>query len=120
MAASQLELIVNQVRLLPPDELIELIKQAAEVLEQKRKRASAAPDAEGIDLQALGIDRAQAAELRASFATFEDWNAPEMDVYNDYGVAEVSGESYSFIGIGHSGQSNLLRCVEEIPEQEAE
>jgi hypothetical protein len=88
MAASQLELIVNQVKLLPPDELVELIKQAAEVLEQKRKRASVAPDAEGVDLQALGIDQAQAAELRASFATFEDWNDPEMDIYNDYDASK--------------------------------
>jgi len=36
MAASQLELIVNQIRLLPPDELVKLIRRAAEILEQKQ------------------------------------------------------------------------------------
>jgi hypothetical protein len=36
MAASQLELIVNQIRLLSPDELVKLIKKAAELLEQKQ------------------------------------------------------------------------------------
>lgn len=37
-----------------------------------------------MDLSELGIDELQAAELRAKFATFEDWNEPEMDIYNDY------------------------------------
>jgi hypothetical protein len=36
MAASQLDLIVNQIRLLSPDELVKLIKKAAELLEQKQ------------------------------------------------------------------------------------
>ncbi|MFN0111066.1 MAG: hypothetical protein ACKVZH_19570 [Blastocatellia bacterium] len=36
-----------------------------------------------MDLQAHGISQEQAAELRASFATFEDWNNPEMDIYNN-------------------------------------
>jgi len=39
---------------------------------------------EEIDLQAMGIDEEQAADLRAKFETFEDWNDPEMDIYNDY------------------------------------
>jgi hypothetical protein len=33
MAASHLDLIVNQIRLLSPDELVKLIKKAAELLE---------------------------------------------------------------------------------------
>jgi hypothetical protein len=38
-----------------------------------------------IDLQAHGISQAQAAELRANLATFApDWDAPEMDIYNNY------------------------------------
>jgi hypothetical protein len=38
-----------------------------------------------IDLQSRGIDEAQAAELRSRLTTFaEDWNSPEMDIYNDY------------------------------------
>ncbi len=39
MAASQLELIVNQIRLLSPDELVKLIRRAAEILEQKQVAA---------------------------------------------------------------------------------
>jgi len=36
MSASQLDLIVNQVRLLPPDDLVKLIRYAAELLAQKQ------------------------------------------------------------------------------------
>lgn len=39
MAASQLELIVNQIKLLPPDELVKLIRRTAKILEQKRVSA---------------------------------------------------------------------------------
>ena len=37
-----------------------------------------------VDLRQHGINREQAAELRAGFATFEDWNDPAMDIYDDY------------------------------------
>jgi len=37
-----------------------------------------------LDLKALGIDEAAAAQLRAKFESFEDWNDPAMDIYNDY------------------------------------
>lgn len=40
-----------------------------------------------VDLREHGINREQAAELRASLATFEDWNDPEMDIYDDYDQA---------------------------------
>ena len=43
-----------------------------------------------IDLRAQGINQTQAAELRSSLAPFEDWNEPEMDVYNDYDSAKAS------------------------------
>ena len=36
MSASQLDLVVNQVRLLPPDDLVKLIRYAAELLAQKQ------------------------------------------------------------------------------------
>ena len=37
-----------------------------------------------VDLRARGIDEQQAAELRARLGAFaEDWNSPEMDVYDD-------------------------------------
>ncbi len=38
-----------------------------------------------IDLREHGIDKSQAAELRARFSTFvEDWESPEMSVYDNY------------------------------------
>ena len=44
---------------------------------------------EAIDLRAHGIDEVQAAELRARLATFvEDWDSPEMAVYDHYDAAK--------------------------------
>ena len=38
-----------------------------------------------IDLRARGINEAHAAELRARLAAFaEDWDSPEMEIYDDY------------------------------------
>ena len=38
-----------------------------------------------VDLREHGIDKAQAAELRARLACFaEDWESPEMDIYDNY------------------------------------
>ena len=38
-----------------------------------------------VDLREHGIDKAQAAEIRARLASFaEDWESPEMDVYDNY------------------------------------
>ena len=38
-----------------------------------------------VDLQERGIDQAQAAVLRAQLAAFaEDWESPEMSVYDNY------------------------------------
>jgi hypothetical protein len=43
-----------------------------------------------IDLQARGINLKQAAELRAQFETFaEDWDSPEMSIYDDYDAAKA-------------------------------
>ncbi len=43
-----------------------------------------------VDLRERGINEAQAAELRAQLGTFaEDWNSPEMAVYDDYDAAEA-------------------------------
>ncbi len=43
-----------------------------------------------LELSSLGIDRDEAAVLRETFATFEDWNDPEMDIYNDYDNAKAA------------------------------
>jgi hypothetical protein len=40
-------------------------------------------ESNGVDLQARGIDKAQAAELRARLKTFaEDWERPEASIYD--------------------------------------
>ena len=40
--------------------------------------------AEGVNLRERGIDEAQAADLRRRLATFaEDWDRPEMAIYDD-------------------------------------
>jgi hypothetical protein len=42
-----------------------------------------------IDLRTRGIDKAQAADLRARLATFtEDWESPEMSIYDNYDSAK--------------------------------
>ena len=44
-----------------------------------------------IDLQARGICGTQAADLRARLAAFaEDWNNPEMDIYDNYDAAKAN------------------------------
>ncbi len=44
-----------------------------------------------IDLSARGIDEAQAADLRARLTTFaEEWDSPEMDVYDNYDAAKAN------------------------------
>jgi hypothetical protein len=43
-----------------------------------------------IDLRERGIDEHQTAELRARLATFaEDWDSPEMSIYDDYYTAKA-------------------------------
>jgi hypothetical protein len=43
-----------------------------------------------IDLQSRGIDETHAAELRARLAIFaEEWNNPEMDIYDNYDAART-------------------------------
>lgn len=42
-----------------------------------------------VDLRTRGIDERQAAELRARLATFaEEWDSPEMNIYDDYDAAK--------------------------------
>lgn len=44
-----------------------------------------------INLEALGIDREQAKVLRASLSAFaEDWDSPEMSIYDDYDAAKAN------------------------------
>jgi hypothetical protein len=44
-----------------------------------------------IDLESQGIDKEQAKFLRANLAAFsEDWDSPEMDIYDDYDAAKAN------------------------------
>lgn len=51
----------------------------------KNVRLQEEPSAYGsVDLRDRGIDRAQAADLRARLKTFaEDWNRPEASIYDE-------------------------------------
>ena len=49
MAMSQLDVIINQVKLLPPEALVQLIRRMAEILEQKQS----VPAAPKVDYVAL-------------------------------------------------------------------
>ena len=68
---------------------IELVEVPGEVRDETRVIVTFLQSG-AIDLRARGIDEAQAAELRAHLAAFaEDWNSPEMDVYDDYDAARA-------------------------------
>jgi len=44
-----------------------------------------------VDLRERGIDEAQAAELRAAMAAFaEDWDSPEMSIYDNYDAIKAN------------------------------
>lgn len=59
------------------DSLLELAQKEAGLKEQSG-------DYRVVDLRARGISRDQAADLRQRLSTFaEDWNRPEMDVYDE-------------------------------------
>ncbi|AFZ45825.1 hypothetical protein PCC7418_3721 [Halothece sp. PCC 7418] len=46
-------------------------------------------EGEQIDLKAQGIEEKEAQILRESFASFsEDWESPEMSIYDDYDAAQ--------------------------------
>jgi hypothetical protein len=47
-------------------------------------------DSSANEMEALGIDQTQAAELRSQLASFgEEWDSPEMDIYDDYDSAKT-------------------------------
>lgn len=44
-----------------------------------------------VDLRERGIDEEQAAALRAAMASFaEDWDSPEMSIYDNYDTVKAS------------------------------
>lgn len=68
---------------------IELIESPNNLLEGTRIIVTFL-ETKTIDLASQGIDKAQAELLRASLSTFaEDWNSPEMSIYDDYDAAKA-------------------------------
>ncbi len=77
------------------DATIELLETPAEIKESRviitfLNENGEKESANGsINLAELGISTGEAANLRASFATFaEDWDDPALDIYNDYDNAK--------------------------------
>lgn len=69
---------------------IELTEQPPDISEGARVIVTFIKS-DAIDLATQGIDSTQAELLRAQLATFaEDWNNPEMDIYNNYAAAEAN------------------------------
>jgi len=67
---------------------VELLEEVRDIAESKVLVTFV--DDLGVDLAALGIDEDAAVELRAKFDTFDDWNDPAMDIYNNYDDARPS------------------------------
>ena len=67
---------------------IDLAEQPVNVPDETRVIVTFLESA-AIDLRARGIDETSAAELRARLTTFaEDWDSPEMGIYDDYDAAK--------------------------------
>lgn len=48
-------------------------------------------EASPVNLRTRGISEAQATDLRARLRTFaEEWDRPEMDIYDDYDAAKAT------------------------------
>ena len=91
MSTNLEDAIQAKVRELPDEqqkEVLELIEKLArkapgEDLARSSSGANGHGEKQQIDLREHGISREQAADLRARLSTFaEDWNAPEMDIYD--------------------------------------
>ena len=68
------------------DGKIELLETVSEV--KQSKVLITFLESSDVNLRTLGISKEKASELREKFATFEDWNDPSLDVYNDYDNAK--------------------------------
>ena len=67
---------------------VELVEVPGDVRDETQVIVTFLPSNE-IELRAHGIDQAEAAELRARLTSFaEDWNQPEMDVYDNFDAAK--------------------------------
>jgi len=67
------------------DGKIELVEMPTKIRNNTRVIVTFLKGSDRIDLRARGIDEVQAADLRGRLSTFvEDWESPEMDIYDDY------------------------------------
>ena len=67
------------------DGKIELVEMPTNIRNNTRVIVTFLKGSDRIDLRARGIDEVQAADLRGRLSTFvEDWESPEMDIYDDY------------------------------------
>ena len=89
MSTNLEDAIQEKVRMLPDEQQ----KQVLEFVENLQQNGDRAPQEsitginekkKHVDLAEHGMSSDQAAELRASLTTFEDWNDPEMNLYDDY------------------------------------
>ena len=63
---------------------VELEEHPENVPEETRVLVTFVPPT-GVDLKSLGISREQAADLRERLSAFsEEWESPEMSIYDDY------------------------------------
>jgi len=70
---------------------VELTEQPESVLDGSQVIVTFLPS-DDVDLRSHGINEAQAAELRGRLAAFsEDWDAPEMDIYDRYEANRQNG-----------------------------
>ena len=68
---------------------VELIEQHSMILDETRVVVTFL-ESGLIDLRTRGVNKEQAAELRARLATFaDDWDSPEMSIYDNYDAAKA-------------------------------
>jgi len=67
------------------DGKIKLVEMPTNIRNNTRVIVTFLKGSDRIDLRARGISEVQAADLLGRLSTFvEDWESPEMDIYDDY------------------------------------
>ena len=68
---------------------IELIEKPDNVLDNTRVIVTFL-ESGSVDLRKRGMDQKQVAELQTAFVAFaEEWDSPEMDIYDNYDAAKA-------------------------------
>ena len=72
----------------------EILEELVKLTPEERRviaRRLAELESGAVDLQSRGIDASEAAELRGRLERFaDDWDSPEMAVYDNYDAAKTS------------------------------